>query len=104
MVRRRISELDREIYARGELIRYARAGTDGGKPEDRQQSIANYMAEIEEYEEEAEQLRYLVALHEQMEQRESQRARASWPLSWQLAVVVFVVFVLFLFALAVSRL
>lgn len=104
MVRRRIAELDREIYARGELIRYARGGTDGGKADDREQRIANYTAEIEEYEEEAEQLRYLIALHERTQQEGYQRTRAAWPVAWQVAVVLFAVLVLFLFALAVSRL
>lgn len=104
MVRRRIAELDRDIFARGELVRYARSGTDGGKREDRELAVANYMAEMEELEEEAEQLRYLVALHERIQQEERQRTRATWPLSWQVALVIFVAFVMFLFSLAVLRL
>lgn len=104
MVRRRIAELDRDIYARGEFIRFARAGVDGGKPEDREQTIANYMAEIEDAEAEAEQLRYLIALYEKSQQDELRRTRATWPVAWQVAVSFFAVIVLLFFAFAVLRL
>ena len=101
MVRRRLAELDRDIYAKEEIVRWTRSG---GKPEDREQAIANYRAEIDEHEEEAEQLRYLIALHERTQQEDRARPRAIWPLTWQVVMVLFIVFVMFLFAMAVLRL
>lgn len=102
-VRRRLAELDRRIYANDELIRWTRGGTGGSKPEDREQTIANYMAENEDLEAESDELRYLIAMHERR-QDERERARAAWPLSWQVVVVFFAAVVLLLFALAVLRL
>lgn len=100
MVRRRLAELDRDIYAKEEIVRWTRSG---GKPEDREQAIANYRAEIDEHEEESEQLRYLLALHERTQQEERQRTRAAWPAHWQAALFVFVAFVLFLVTAALVR-
>lgn len=103
MVRRRLAELDRDIYAKEEIVRWTRNGTSGGKSEDREQTIANYRAEIDDHEAEADELRYLIALHDRTQQEERQRTRAAWPTHWQAALFVFVAFVLFLVTAALVR-
>ena len=101
-VRRRIGDIDRRIYANDEVIRYARSGTDGGNASDREQRVANYMAENQEFEAEVEDLRFLISFYES-NVRPSDSIRTSWPVFWQIVVALFSVFVLFLFALAVVR-
>lgn len=103
--RRLVADLDRRIYTNDELIRIARSGiTDNRQAEEREMSIANYMAENRDLEETTDELRYLIALHERVRQETSDRARAAWPVVWQVAAVVFAGLVLFLFALSVLRL
>lgn len=100
-----LADIDRRVYTNDELIRMARSGhMDTRSAEERETAIANYMAENNDLEETTDELRYLIALHERTQQEERQRARAAWPIAWQVAAVMFAGIVLFLFALSVLRL
>jgi len=95
-LRRRLADLDRNIYANDELIRYARSGTDGGKPDEREQRISNYRAENDDLEAEAEEIRFVFRYFERP-------AAVGWPPELKIILAALAVVVFALTVMAIAR-
>ena len=87
------------IYANDEMIRYARSGTDGGKPDEREQRIANYRGENDDLEAEAEEIRSVFRHFDGMDRQ----AGVSWNPELKIILVLLALIVLILTVMAIVR-